>query len=59
MVSGHGSIGQGLLKAAEASASQQGCSTLFALTTQTTEWFKEKGFIEAGVDSLPEAKQIL
>jgi amino-acid N-acetyltransferase len=56
--SGNG-IGSGLLEAAEQRARQNGAKTLFALTTQTRDWFVEQGFSEAGPDALPQQKQSL
>ena len=56
--SGNG-IGPGLLAAAEAMAKSGGAKELFALTTQTRDWFLERGFSEAKPDALPEQKQSL
>jgi len=56
--SGNG-IGSGLLEAAEQRARQNGAKTLFALTTQTRDWFIEQGFSESGPDALPQQKQSL
>lgn len=52
-------IGQHLLTAAEARAAGLGLHTLFALTTQTTDWFAEQGFSKAAVEDLPQSKQSL
>jgi len=56
--SGNG-IGPSLLAAAEAHAKSNGAKTLFALTTQTRDWFLSHGFAEAAPDALPEQKQSL
>jgi amino-acid N-acetyltransferase len=34
-----------------------GCSTVFVLSTQTMEWFVERGFEEVGVEQLPPSRQ--
>ena len=52
-------IGANLLDAAQAKAAQLGAKTLFALTTQTQEWFIERGFADANVEDLPNTKQSL
>eukprot|EP00535_Pseudo-nitzschia_heimii_P004956 CAMPEP_0197188870 /NCGR_PEP_ID=MMETSP1423-20130617/18652_1 /TAXON_ID=476441 /ORGANISM="Pseudo-nitzschia heimii, Strain UNC1101" /LENGTH=612 /DNA_ID=CAMNT_0042640839 /DNA_START=56 /DNA_END=1894 /DNA_ORIENTATION=- len=36
---------------------QNGASKLFVLSTQTMEWFVERGFDEVGVESLPPSRQ--
>ncbi len=56
--SGNG-IGADLLAAAETMAKQNGASTLFALTTQTQDWFIDQGFSKATPEALPESKQTL
>jgi amino-acid N-acetyltransferase len=48
-----------LLQAVQAEARQLGATHLFALTTQTTHWFRERGFAEAELDSLPVARRAL
>ena len=53
------SIGARLLAAAEAKAASMGCERLFALTTQTRDWFLDQGFDDAGIDVLPDEKQSL
>lgn len=40
-------------------AKNKGLSTLLVLTTQTTDWFRERGFKEGSVDDLPDAKKAL
>ena len=52
-------LGAHLLHAAEASARDAGLETLFALTTQTRDWFVENGFKDADIDALPAPKQAL
>jgi amino-acid N-acetyltransferase len=37
----------------EAEARRLGLEQLFLLTTQTRDWFKEQGFVDASVDELP------
>mmetsp|Transcript_19971 Transcript_19971/g.49070 ORF Transcript_19971/g.49070 Transcript_19971/m.49070 type:complete len:599 (+) Transcript_19971:4341-6137(+) len=36
---------------------QQGANKVFVLSTQTMEWFVERGFDEVGVESLPPSRQ--
>lgn len=52
-------VGTSLLAAAEAQARNSGAETLFALTTQTRDWFLDQGFTEAGLDALPAPKQAM
>lgn len=52
-------VGGSLLAAAEARAKESGAQTLFALTTQTRDWFLDQGFTEAGLDALPAPKQAM
>jgi len=49
--------GETLLDYMQARAAAQGIGRLFVLTTRTAHWFIERGFAEAGVESLPQAKQ--
>lgn len=56
---GGNGIGKRLLAAAEAHVRNQNVDTLFVLTTQTQEWFKEQGFEPASIEALPESKQSL
>ena len=49
--------GDRLLEYMEARARGLGLQTLFALTTQTTHWFREHGFEPAAVADLPPARQ--
>ena len=48
-----------LLQAAQQHAKQGGAASLFVLTTQTQEWFEERGFHAGDVKDLPETKQSL
>ncbi|MDK9715899.1 MAG: amino-acid N-acetyltransferase [Sulfuritalea sp.] len=43
----------------EARARKLKLKRLFVLTTRTAHWFIERGFVEAGVDALPEARREL
>ena len=52
-------IGSALLAAAEARARQSGARSLFALTTQTRDWFLDHGFTEAEPTALPAPKQAM
>ncbi len=49
--------GEALLDYMHARARRMGLARLFVLTTRTAHWFIERGFAEAGVESLPQAKQ--
>ena len=55
-ISGRGEI---LLKSIEQHAKQLGAHSLFVLTTQTSDWFRERGFVETDLASLPMEKQQL
>ncbi|MDX2350200.1 MAG: amino-acid N-acetyltransferase [Porticoccus sp.] len=48
-----------LLEHIEFQAAQQGIKQLFVLTVQAGHWFKEKGFVDATLDDLPEERQPL
>ena len=54
-----GGRGERLLHFCEEEAKKRGIKTLFVLTTRTAHWFVERGFIEANVNVLPQAKQQL
>ena len=54
-----GRRGQRLLGELEQEARRQGLDRVFVLTTQTTHWFIEQGFVESSLDALPERKQSL
>jgi len=49
--------GEILLEYMQDRALKNGFGRLFVLTTRTAHWFVERGFAEAGVESLPQAKQ--
>mmetsp|Transcript_103258 Transcript_103258/g.296394 ORF Transcript_103258/g.296394 Transcript_103258/m.296394 type:complete len:634 (-) Transcript_103258:41-1942(-) len=51
---GHGTV---LLAYIERVAVLQGLRTIFLLTTQTMQWFEERGFRSTSVDKLPECKR--
>jgi amino-acid N-acetyltransferase len=48
-----------LLAQLEAAAKAQGIGQLFILTTQTAHWFRERGFVQAGLKDLPMRKREL
>lgn len=54
-----GNRGERLLTALEQQAVQQQLKQLFVLTTVTSHWFQEQGFVETSLDSLPKGKQQL
>lgn len=54
-----GGRGDRLLKYSEEQAKKRGIQTLFVLTTHTAHWFIERGFVEADVETLPQARQQL
>ena len=54
-----GRIGSSLLTAAEERARQAGAASLFALTTQTQDWFLDQGFSEAGPEALPAPRKAM
>jgi amino-acid N-acetyltransferase len=54
-----GGRGERLLAYAEAKARQMGLKSIFVLSTRTTHWFIERGFIEADTSRLPDKKQQL
>ncbi|MGB4246104.1 MAG: amino-acid N-acetyltransferase [Pseudohongiellaceae bacterium] len=49
--------GEHLLGALETQAKKNGLSQVIVLTTQTTHWFMEKGFVPIAITELPEKKQ--
>lgn len=51
--------GDTLLDYIRKTASSRGLNELLVLTTQTTDWFQERGFVLGSVDDLPEAKKSL
>jgi amino-acid N-acetyltransferase len=52
-----GGRGERLLQHAEKVARERKLEALFVLSTQTTHWFIERGFVEADLVALPEAKR--
>ena len=54
-----GGVGTSLLAAAEQKAREQGIGALFALTTQTADWFVGHGFVITGPEALPMPRQAL
>ncbi len=54
-----GGRGERILTFAEKRAKEKGFKTLFVLSTQTTQWFVERGFVESDVSKLPQEKQAL
>ncbi len=52
-------FGEQLLTAVELEAKGNGINNLFILTTLTSHWFLEKGFVENSLDILPSEKQRL
>ncbi|MBK7357221.1 amino-acid N-acetyltransferase [Propionivibrio sp.] len=51
--------GEKLIKRIETRARAVGIKRLFVLTTVTSHWFKERGFVEQPVDQLPTEKRLL
>ena len=51
--------GDSLLQAIEHKARQQGMNKLFVLTTQTSHWFRERGFKSIDISKLPVKKREL
>jgi amino-acid N-acetyltransferase len=49
--------GDRLLARMETLARERGLERLFVLTTQTSHWFRERGFEPAGVDDLPASRR--
>jgi amino-acid N-acetyltransferase len=54
-----GNRGDKLLKHAIQIAQQQGKTRLLVLTTQTTDWFRERGFTKGEIEDLPPNKKSL
>lgn len=54
-----GNRGDKLFRHVAELAKQQGKSKLLVLTTQTTDWFRERGFDKGSVDDLPANKKSL
>ena len=51
--------GEQLLKRIEMRARDVGIKRLFVLTTMTSHWFRERGFVEQSVEELPEEKRLV
>ena len=49
--------GDAMLGYLERLALHNGCSSIFVLSTQTMEWFVERGFEPVAVDRLPPSRQ--
>jgi amino-acid N-acetyltransferase len=54
-----GGAGERLLVDVEARARRHKLKRLFVLTTRAEHWFVERGFVEVGVDELPDQKRAL
>ena len=54
-----GARGDALLKDMEERVKALGINDLFVLTTRSAHWFLERGFIQKGVEYLPDRKQTL
>lgn len=52
-------LGERLLDSIETMAKRQKLKQIFALTTVSEHWFREQGFVEGDMDSLPQQKQAL
>ncbi len=52
-----GNRGERIISAVEQEAKKQGLASLFLLTTVSSHWFREQGFIECSMESLPEGKK--
>lgn len=52
-----GGRGERILQYAERRARESGCRSLFVLSTRTMQWFLERGFVEATLESLPVEKR--
>ena len=58
LVGGDG-VGSPLLEALESAARNEGRRRLFALTTQASDWFVDRGFVAADVSDLPVDRKAL
>lgn len=52
-------IGTKLLRHIEEQARAKSLQSLFVLTTQASDWFKERGFVMSSIEELPENRQAL
>ncbi len=55
----NGGRGDALLGAIESEARSIGAKRLFVLTTQTSHWFKERGFVDGAIEDLPVQRKSL
>jgi len=55
----NGGRGDALLNAIESEARSTGAKQLFVLTTQTSHWFKERGFVDSSIEDLPVGRKSL
>ncbi len=55
----NGGRGDALLSAVEGEARAMGASRLIVLTTQTSHWFKERGFVDGAIEDLPVERKSL
>ncbi|HSS65151.1 MAG TPA: amino-acid N-acetyltransferase [Gammaproteobacteria bacterium] len=55
----NGGRGDALLNAVESEARSFGAEQLFVLTTQTSHWFKERGFVDSAIENLPVERKSL
>ncbi len=53
----HHGYGDALLKRIAIDAAKQGLAQLFVLTTHAAHWFRERGFVESGINDLPVKRQ--
>src|SRR5215468_6353995 len=53
----HLSMGRKIVSYLIEKAAKMGMSRVFVLTTRTTDWFEQLGFVEADLDSLPAKKR--
>jgi N-acetylglutamate synthase-like GNAT family acetyltransferase len=49
--------GEKILRRIEQRARAKGLKSIFVLTTRTMHWFLKRGFVQAPIDWLPEARQ--
>src|SRR6185436_42822 len=56
-VYGHLSMGRKIVSYLIEKAARVGMTRVFVLTTRTVDWFEQLGFVEASLESLPQAKR--
>jgi amino-acid N-acetyltransferase len=56
-VYGHLSMGRKIVSYLIEKAAKSGMTRVFVLTTRTTDWFEQLGFVEANLESLPAKKR--